>query len=70
MTLTERIQQLKEKHGSIRAAARALKVDHAYLYRLYTGEKTEPSAATLRKLGIRRYVFVTYRRSSTTDQRR
>ena len=34
MTLTERIQQLKEKHGSIRAAARALKVDHAALMAL------------------------------------
>lgn len=61
MTLAERISELVEQHGSIRAAARVLQMDHAYLYRLASGEKTEPSDDVLRKLGLRK--AVTYERS-------
>ena len=43
---------LTNRHGGLRAAARACKVDHVYLYRLLVGERTKPSNKTLRKLGI------------------
>lgn len=54
MNLSERIQMLIDKHGSHRAAARVLRVDDAYLWRLYVGEKCNPSNKMLRKLGLRR----------------
>lgn len=54
--LQQRIRELAERHGSIRAAARVLEVDHAYLYRLSTGEKDDPGEALLRKLKLRRVV--------------
>lgn len=60
MTLRERIIELGVKHGSVRAAARVLGVDHAYLHRLAKGEKTAPSKAMQRKLGVR--AVVTYER--------
>ncbi len=41
---------------SLRQAARALRIDPSYLLRLSTGEKTNPSIATLRKLGIEQLV--------------
>ena len=40
------------RFGSLRQAARALRVSPSYLLRLSTGEKTNPSIVTLRKLGI------------------
>ena len=52
MTLADRIVDLCHQHGSLRAAARVLKMDHAYLSRLLSGEKSNPSAPTLRKLGL------------------
>ena len=52
LTLNKRIQQLVKKHGGLRAAARAIQVDPAYLTRLGKGEKSNPSAETLRKLGL------------------
>ncbi len=57
--LQRRIWELTDRHISMRAAARVLKVDHAYLSRLATGEKDNPSDALLRKLGLRR--IVTYK---------
>lgn len=54
--LQERVKELAEHHGSIRAAARVLMVDHAYLYRLSTGEKDDPGDDLLRKLKLRRVV--------------
>lgn len=56
MTLFDRIEQLIKQHGSLRAAGRVIKVDSAYLLRLHAGTKTEPSAAVLRKLGLKRVV--------------
>ena len=56
MTLRERINQLEAQHGSLRAAARATRIDHGYLCRLKKGTKREPSTATLRKLGLVRVV--------------
>jgi hypothetical protein len=54
--LQQRIEELALQHGSLRAAARVLQVDHAYLWRLARGDKAEPSEALLRKLGLRRVV--------------
>lgn len=49
-----RILELTLRHGSLRAAARAIDIDPAYLLRLRRGEKTAPSPIVLRKLGLRR----------------
>jgi transcriptional regulator with XRE-family HTH domain len=54
--LRTRILALIERHGSLRAAARVLGVDHAYLSRLSTGENHNPSDDLLRKLGLRRLI--------------
>jgi hypothetical protein len=54
--LQKRISALAKQHGSTRAAARVLEVDHAYLWRLAHGEKDNPDDALLRKLGLRRVV--------------
>ena len=56
MNLSGRIQQLAKQHGSLRAAARVLEIDHGYLSRLQNGVKTEPSDDVLRKLGVKRVV--------------
>lgn len=56
MTFRQRIEQLEEQHGGLRKAARALKIDPAYLYRLKTGEKIYPSSLILRKLGLKRVI--------------
>lgn len=49
----ERIDQLVGVYGSLRSVSRALNIDCAYLHRLQTGEKANPSAAVLRKLGLK-----------------
>jgi hypothetical protein len=54
--LGARIRELEAKHGGLRAAARALDCDAAYLLRLRDGEKRNPSAAMLRKLGLKKVV--------------
>lgn len=54
--LCARVNELVEKHGSLRIAGRALRINYAYLARLRSGEKTNPTAATLRKLGLRKIV--------------
>lgn len=56
ISVEDRIYQLVDKHGSLRAAARVLNMDHAYLHRLCIGTKVNPSAGTLRKLGLRKAV--------------
>ena len=63
--LQRRIWELVDRHISMRATARVLKVDHAYLSRLASGEKENPSDALLRKLGLRR--VVTYKEFARRD---
>jgi hypothetical protein len=60
MSLPDRIAQLIDQHGSIRAAARVLKCSPGYLCRLASGEKDKPSALLLRRMGLRQ--VVTYER--------
>lgn len=47
-----RIDELARVYGSVRAVGRALNIDHAYLHRLATGEKQNPSESVMRKLGL------------------
>lgn len=54
--LKARVAWLVERHGSLRAAAKVVGVNYAYLQRLGSGKKTEPTAFVLRKLGLRRVV--------------
>ena len=56
MTLSQCIDRLAEKHGSLRAAARAAGLDVGYLSRLRSGEKHQPSDDVLAALGLERVV--------------
>jgi hypothetical protein len=56
VTLCERVDELVREHGSLRAAARAVKIDHGYLQRLRDGEKKNPGRLTLRRLGLRKVI--------------
>lgn len=59
--LQERIAELIEHHGSLRAAARVVMLDPGYLSRLQSGEKDDPGDTLLRRLKLRR--VVTYERA-------
>ena len=61
MEIRTRIQQLQREHGGLRAAARATGRSPSYMIRLRDGEKLEPSARLLRKLGLEKKV--TYART-------
>ena len=52
MKIKTRINQLIAEYGTCRAAGKAIKIDHAYLSRLVSGEKKNPSAKTLKRLGL------------------
>lgn len=56
MTLADRIDELIAKHGSLRAAARAIDIDHGYLSRLATGDKVRPGKTILRRLGVKQVI--------------
>ena len=60
MNLQQRVSELAEQHGSLRAAARAIGLDPGYLCRLGSGEKARPSKPILRKMGLR--AVLTYER--------
>lgn len=55
--LGARITELMKRHGSLRAVARVTQIDAAYLSRLATGGKKNPSKETLRRLGLRAVVI-------------
>ena len=54
MTLAERINELVQQHGSLRAVARVTEIDAGYLSRLRSGLMTKPQKDKLRRLGLRR----------------
>jgi hypothetical protein len=58
--IKKRVDELAKRHGSLRAAARVLKLTPAYLSRLRSGEKINPSDKVLKKLGLRRSVEITF----------
>lgn len=61
-TIADRITELMQQHGGLRAAARAVKLQPSYLSRLRNGHQTNPSPEALRKLGLVRHVTYTRRR--------
>lgn len=53
-TVPARIAELEQNCGGLRAAARHVGIDVAYLWRLKHGRKNNPSDAVLIKLGLAR----------------
>jgi len=45
--------ELQHMHGSFDAVAKIYDVNRDYLYRLFKGERTQPSPEFLKKLGIK-----------------
>jgi len=58
-SIQKAVEALIAKHGGLRAAARATRLDHGYLCRLRKGHKDNPSRSVLAALGLQREV--TYR---------
>lgn len=56
MDIKTAVKAIIARHGGVRPAARAIGVNYAYLSRLQTGEKANPTTAVLRKLGLRKVV--------------
>lgn len=52
MTLAQCVQTVIRRHGGLRVTSRVTGVDVAYLSRLASGQKHNPSQATMLKLGI------------------
>jgi len=50
------VEDLQVQHGSIRSVSRVLNIDSAYLCRMLSGEKVNPSDVVLRKLKIKKTV--------------
>lgn len=63
--ITQRIAEAEQKHGSLRAAAKALGIDPGYLFRLKNAEKMNPSDEVLTALGLERVTF--YRNKQSDD---
>jgi len=63
--LGDRVRELEAECGSLREAARRTGFDAGYLLRLRDGEKTNPSAESLKRLGLER--VVTYKRIVSTN---
>lgn len=61
VTLAKRVDELVEKHGSLRNAAKVLGTDAGYLSRIRSGQKTGASAQLLRRMGLRKVVTYEYR---------
>ena len=59
-TIRDRVCALITQHGGLLEASRALKIDKAYLRRLSTGEKTNPSTTMLARLGLRRVTTIVF----------
>jgi hypothetical protein len=60
--LQKHIDRLVKQHGGLRAAARKIQIDPAYLWRLRQGRKSTPGDKVLEKLGLRRVErLLTYR---------
>ncbi len=56
-TLKWKINALDLQHGGLRKAARAIKVDPAYLSDLRSGKSSNPSTITLTRLGLKRITY-------------
>lgn len=60
-TIEYQIESLVRKCGGLRKLSRKSGVAVGYLCRLRKGEKLNPSESTLRKLGLKREVIVSYK---------
>lgn len=67
VSIDQHIAQLVAKHGSLRKVGRVVGLTGQYLYRLQVGEKTNPSEAALRKLGLRRVISYVRRVGGRAD---
>ena len=54
--LGDRISELEQQHGSLRSASKVLGCDAGYLSRLRSGEKENPSAILLKRMGLKRVI--------------
>lgn len=61
-TIPNAVQSLVDRHGSLRAAARVIGVNYAYLSRLRNSQKIDPSDEVLRKIGLRRITVYQWRK--------
>jgi hypothetical protein len=52
--LQKHIDKLVRQHKGLRAAARALEIDPAYLWRLQQGRTKNPGGEVLERLGLKR----------------
>jgi hypothetical protein len=55
--LRQRLDELVERHGGVRAVGRVFGVTGAYISRLRSGEKIWPDDSLLKKMGLRRTVI-------------
>lgn len=55
--LRERLDELVERHGGVRAVGRVFGVTGAYISRLRSGEMIWPNDSLLKKMGLRRTVI-------------
>jgi len=65
ITFKQRLDELIEQHGSLRAVGRVLEFDPGYLSRLASGEKSDPGVALLRRMGLRE--VTSYARAARTS---
>lgn len=54
LILRAHVEAVVKHFGSLRIAGRALRINYAYLARLRSGQKSNPTAGTLKKLGLRK----------------
>lgn len=59
-TIPNRCEELVRLHGGLRKAAESCDIDVGYFSRLRSGEKDNPTAETLRKLGLTKTVVYQY----------
>lgn len=59
-TIPNRCEELVRLHGGLRKAAESCDIDVGYFSRLKSGEKDNPTAETLRKLGLTKTVVYQY----------
>lgn len=62
--IQQAVEMLRKKHGSYRKADAATGINYAYLQRLATEERTEPSDEVLTILGLERRITYVWRTSS------
>jgi hypothetical protein len=60
MNLRQRIDELVEKHESMRAVSFVTNIDVGYLHHLREGTKDNPSNITCEKLGLKKRMVIQY----------